>query len=155
MLRVVPTVIWSRTYFCPHRLVHCADELGVSWSRWQPRSRSIKNLSPYRESSATHDGERAGWKSLANSHKTVESGVVISIGDAGSTRPGWMPTQVQVSEVQWDSDSYTFIDTKEKLINYIILSLLPRRVNEQDANCAAWVATNSTYNGSRFHHNAN
>ncbi len=76
------------------------DELEASWRHGLPRSRPTWNRSPYRESSATQDDERTGWKCLASSHRTWSASVrdvVNTIGDAGSTRPGWMPTQVQVS----------------------------------------------------------
>ncbi len=42
------------------------------------------------KSSATHDGERTGRKSLVSLRRAVEPGVHLSetFGDAGSTRPG-------------------------------------------------------------------
>ncbi len=66
---------WSRIFFCPHHLARGKDDLGVSWRRGQPQSRQTLNPSHNRKSSATHDGERTGWKSLASSRRTVEPGV--------------------------------------------------------------------------------
>ncbi len=67
--------LWSRKNFCPHRLVRDAGELEASWRRGQPRSRQALSPSPDHESSATHDGESNGWKSLVSSHRAFEPGV--------------------------------------------------------------------------------
>ncbi len=84
-------------YHCEYvsRLACGANELEASWRRGQPRSRPTWNPSPDRASSATHVGERTGWKCLASLHKTVEPGDVIdAIGECSR----WMLTQVQVSK---------------------------------------------------------
>ncbi len=74
----VPTVNWSRTYFCPQRLARGAYELEASWRLGQPRSKQTWSSSPDHESSATHDGERTGRTSLVNLHRTAEPGVYPS-----------------------------------------------------------------------------
>ncbi len=58
--------------------------------RGQPRSRQTWNSSPDRESSAAHDGERIGCKSLVSSQLTVEPGVPLS-----SIHASTMPMLVQ------------------------------------------------------------
>ncbi len=72
----VPKASWSRTFSYPHHLARGADELEDSWRHELPRSRQTWNRSPVRESSATHDGDRTGWKCLVSSHRTAESGVL-------------------------------------------------------------------------------
>ncbi len=74
MLQNIPTVNWSMTYFCPHRLGRGAGELEASWRLGQPRSKQTWSPSPDHESSATHFGKRIGWRSLVSSHWTVEPG---------------------------------------------------------------------------------
>ncbi len=71
MLQDVPKVSWSRTYFCPNRLACGPGELEARWRRIQPRWRQIWNPPPDLKSSAMHDGERTGWKSLVSSPKTL------------------------------------------------------------------------------------
>ncbi len=51
MLQDVPTLSWSRTYFCPHHLARGAGELEASWRRGQPQSRQTWDTSPDSESS--------------------------------------------------------------------------------------------------------
>ncbi len=63
-----------------HTTSHVAP---TSWGQ-QPRSRPTWIRSPDRESSATQDGERAGWKCLVSSHRTAEPGVLPS--ETWSTR---------------------------------------------------------------------
>ncbi len=63
----------------------------VSWRRGQPRSRQTWNPSPNRELRWRNDCDSRAWSASTRD-------VVNSIGDAGSTRPGRMPTQVQVSK---------------------------------------------------------
>ncbi len=50
----------------------------IGFRRGHPRSRQIWSPSPDRESSATHDGENAGRKSLVSLRKTAEPGVPLS-----------------------------------------------------------------------------
>ncbi len=52
-----------------HTASHVAQ---TSWRHGRPRSRPTCNRSPERESSATHNKERTGWKSLVSSHRNVE-----------------------------------------------------------------------------------
>ncbi len=69
----VPKVSWSRTFYYPHRLARGADKLEASWRHGLPRPRPAWNRSPDRESSATHDGERTGWKCLVQSFPRLGS----------------------------------------------------------------------------------
>ncbi len=65
--RDLPMVSWPVSYFCSH-----------SRRRGQPRSRQTWKPSLDIESSATHNAERAGWKSLVSSHMTVQPRVHLS-----------------------------------------------------------------------------
>ncbi len=73
----IPKMSWSITFSYPHRLARSADELEASWRHRLPRSRPTWNRSPGRESSATHDGARTGWKCLVSWRRTAEPGVQI------------------------------------------------------------------------------
>ncbi len=104
-------LVWSRckasrrwTDKGSHGLAGDAAELEASWRCGQPRSRQARSLSPDRESSATHDGERTGWKSLVSSRRTVEHEMPPSV--TWSTRLA-IPAQPAPSECRHKSKNFS------------------------------------------------
>ncbi len=81
----------------PNRLTHGADELEASWRHGLSRPIPTLNRARWRKDWVKVPSELAQdrWACSASVRD-----VINAVGVAGSTRPGWMPTQVQVSKLQ-------------------------------------------------------
>ncbi len=81
----------SRTSFCHQRFSRGAVKPKAGWRRRRPRSRETWNPTPDRVASATHDGERIGWKSLASSHRANPPRVNSAINTNEVIDLVWIP----------------------------------------------------------------